>query len=73
MDAFDQTRTEPEDVHQASASPVFETPREQPDTLPTMADLDRLASDLDRVDLTLAEQDGPIRAEAGAPAGSPVN
>lgn len=29
--------------------------------LPTMADLDRLAADLDRVDLTLAQLDDPLQ------------
>lgn len=43
-----------------------EAPKLTVENLPTMADLDRLAFDLDRVDLTLAQLDGPARSVGAA-------
>lgn len=46
-------------------APAFQEPSVETtavEILPTMADLDRLAGDLDRVDLTLAQLDDPTQA-----------
>ena len=45
----------------AEAAFVGASESESVDVLPTMGDLDRLAADLDRVDSTLVEIDGPAQ------------
>lgn len=55
--------TEVETAAVAEGTPVSE--ESATEFLPTMGDLDRLAADLDRVDLTLAQLDDPLQNSNG--------
>lgn len=60
LTVVDPFERRPEPSTPAAESSVIET--SVIETLPTMSDLDRLAGDLDRVDLTLAQLDDPTRS-----------